>query len=711
MTKIHATQIAAAPNTQSGAAYTLVFADIGRPLLLSNEAPVVTIPTGSFPLPGITQICNIGTGTATLEAGAGVTLNGAALTIPSESFGWLIQTAANVWQFVAMGGGSEPEPSNEFGSDYLYSAVTGGTGNLYRVAMADFSEEVAPGALGSAVNVQFLNVSDAGQVLIGRGSGNEGQVYDPADGSSLWTHNSTTTATGIDGYAAENAVYIGDGGYGPRIRKKDQDTGANITAGEPSGMPGTGRDFRIARDVGRLVVALPMSPWIKVFDLSDGSDTGFPAVSGGSDLDTCDVSDDGSVIAAIRAGNNATNNLFVFDAAGTRLNPNLPGIGGLDAVAVSPDGTKVAAASASQDTDIYIYDVAADTLTAYPHGMESVFVTEKGLSWSGSSRYLAVKAQTGFTPGTGKTLTILDADDGFAEVHSSTTLDGARIAFDRSAAPTPPGPANWTLPDISTSAARSTYSTTAVAASPYDLQFNADGTKMYVLDDSTASLFQYTLGTAFDETTASYDSKSVNFSSEETAVRSVAFGNDGAHLYLIGNGTTIFRYTLSTAWDISTAAYDGAGKTLDASGAGGTDGHCVRLTPDGTRLFVLFGDSTDTVFAYDLGTAWDISTGTLAADSFSTASQNLNPTSLRFNPDGSQLFIHGLSYPTALYQYDVGTAWDLSTVTYSGNRLRVDGGGGVPAGQGLAFSADGSVLYFASSTDDLIHSFTTGATP
>ena len=80
---------------------------------------------------------------------------------------------------------------------------------------------------------------------------------------------------------------------------------------------------------------------------------------------------------------------------------------------------------------------------------------------------------------------------------------------------------------------------------PYGVAFKPDGTKMYVVGSSSDSVYQYTLSTAWDLDTASYDSVSFDVSSQESSPRGVTFKPDGTKMYLIGFGSdSVHQYSL-----------------------------------------------------------------------------------------------------------------------------------------------------------------------
>ena len=72
------------------------------------------------------------------------------------------------------------------------------------------------------------------------------------------------------------------------------------------------------------------------------------------------------------------------------------------------------------------------------------------------------------------------------------------------------------------------------------------------------------------------------------------------------------------------------------------------------------------------------------------------------SPDGDRFFILGAA-TTTVYQYNMATAGDLSTATYSGVSLNHSAQG---AGYGLAFSQDGQKMYIAGFSTDLVQQYT-----
>jgi len=242
-------------------------------------------------------------------------------------------------------------------------------------------------------------------------------------------------------------------------------------------------------------------------------------------------------------------------------------------------------------------------------------------------------------------------------------------------------------------------SVTAQETSPRGLAFSADGTKAYVVGSTNKTVYQYTLSTAWDIATAVYASKSLSVNAQETQPEGLAFSSDGTKAYIIGSANkTIYQYTLSTAWDISTGAY--ATKSMSAN-AQETVTLDLAFSSDGTKAYVV-GTTADTIFQYTLSTPWDISTGSYASKSMSVAAQEASPHGLFFSADGTKAYILGQINDT-IYQYTLSTPWDISTGSYAGKSFSVTAQEIDPAA--IAFSADGTRAYIVGGFTDTIYQY------
>ena len=192
---------------------------------------------------------------------------------------------------------------------------------------------------------------------------------------------------------------------------------------------------------------------------------------------------------------------------------------------------------------------------------------------------------------------------------------------------------------------------------PNTFKFNSDGTKLFC-QDGNDRVYEYALSTAYDITSASL---TTNFylGSQTTSACSLAFNNDGTKMY-IGefSNDTVLQYSLTTGFDVSTASYDSV--TLDVSSQTGFPS-VLLFNSDGTKLWFSDG-ATPAIYQYNLTTGFDLSTGSYASK---TLNLNVSPVlaanGFDFNADGTQLLVLGAS--STLYKYDLSTAYDISTAT------------------------------------------------
>ena len=233
------------------------------------------------------------------------------------------------------------------------------------------------------------------------------------------------------------------------------------------------------------------------------------------------------------------------------------------------------------------------------------------------------------------------------------------------------------------------------------MAFNTDGTKMYLAGTTGDAIYQYSLSTAFDVSTASYDSVSFSVSSQSVFPSAVEFNNDGTKMYVGSSNTNgVFQYSLSSAFDLSTASYDSV--SFDPS-TQETNVQGIQFNNDGTKLYII-GTANNTVFQYSLSTGFDLSTASYDSVSFSVASQSTNSHGLEFNNDGTKLFVCDVETDT-IYQYDLTTGFDLSTASYSNISFDVSSQDFYPAG--MSFNSDGSKMYIVGDDSNYIYQYST----
>jgi len=236
---------------------------------------------------------------------------------------------------------------------------------------------------------------------------------------------------------------------------------------------------------------------------------------------------------------------------------------------------------------------------------------------------------------------------------------------------------------------------------PTGIFFKPDGTKVFIVDLTGQDISEYSLSTAWDLSTASYVT-AFSISSQDTNPWGLFFKSDGTVLYLMGRiNDTVFQYTLSTAWDISTASYASKSFSLASQGSGPND---LFLKDDGTKMYVV-DNVNDAVYQYTLSTAYDISTASYDSVSFSLTSQTTSPTGLFFHPEGTSFYI--VASGKVVYEYTLSTAWDLSTASYASISATWSDPTDTST-YNLAFKSDGTKMYVVAGNTESVYQFSTG---
>ena len=193
--------------------------------------------------------------------------------------------------------------------------------------------------------------------------------------------------------------------------------------------------------------------------------------------------------------------------------------------------------------------------------------------------------------------------------------------------------------DVSTSSYSSkSFSVNTQETAPTGVFFKSDGTTFYIIGTTSDTVFQYTCSTAWDVSTASYASKSFSITAQETNPQEVFFKSDGTKFYIVGStNNTVYQYSCSTAWDVSTASYDSKSFSVVAQDTAVTG---LFFKDDGTKFYIV-GNTNDSIYQYSCSTAWDVSTASYAGVSFSVNAQENAPVSISFKSDGTKLYMFG----------------------------------------------------------------------
>tara|TARA_B100001248_G_scaffold260558_1_gene249141 strand:+ start:412 stop:2730 length:2319 start_codon:yes stop_codon:yes gene_type:complete len=278
------------------------------------------------------------------------------------------------------------------------------------------------------------------------------------------------------------------------------------------------------------------------------------------------------------------------------------------------------------------------------------------------------------------------------------------------------------------------------------IEFNKDGTKMFVSfgnksGDDEFIVAAYNLSTPYDVSTETFaDERCVldNVSGGHQ-VYDLELNSDGTMLFVAtrqhnvddADGDRVYRYDLSTPYDISTCSTL-ASRTTDLDQVAFTNGskagdfddvglnrrrhrlQAIEINNDGSKLFLTFYEETSTsgtrkakLYEYILSTPYDLSTLSLvksAGIGFSDSSTNGvdNPSGMRFSPGGKRIFITshgGTSRLRGVTQISLTRAFDTSSFTIDGTFVIDTGSNPNQQPRGISFSSNGLKMYISQDRD------------
>lgn len=200
------------------------------------------------------------------------------------------------------------------------------------------------------------------------------------------------------------------------------------------------------------------------------------------------------------------------------------------------------------------------------------------------------------------------------------------------------------------------YPVYSICSNPRGLNINSDGDKMYIVDNTTLAVYQFSLSISGDISSASYTGNSFSVSGQMSQLTGLGLNSDGTKLYVSASDFKIFEYTLSIPWDISSASYLGSFLTLSTGVHYYTNG--MEFSNDGTKVYI---PSPADIAIYTLSTPWDITSGTYSSVK-TVAGQTQQPRGLSFNDIGNKLFL--LDEKSNVISYTLDTPWDVTTAVY-----------------------------------------------
>jgi hypothetical protein len=224
------------------------------------------------------------------------------------------------------------------------------------------------------------------------------------------------------------------------------------------------------------------------------------------------------------------------------------------------------------------------------------------------------------------------------------------------------------------------------------------GTKIWQAGTSPDEVHEYTLGTAFNPSTAG-SATQFDLNGTDNCF-DVQWSSDGMTMWTLMDGTTqyIQQYTATTnPYDVTDLTYDTGGDFTITQDSNPKSFWVAANDED----FFVNGQTTDTVYQYQMSTTGDMATASYQTKSYTYTTPSIS-YGLGFNVDQSQMI---LCDDTNFYTFTLGTPGDVSgTVTPSGSHpTYIVGSSSI---RGFSIRQDnGSELWAANPNTDFIHTF------
>jgi hypothetical protein len=240
----------------------------------------------------------------------------------------------------------------------------------------------------------------------------------------------------------------------------------------------------------------------------------------------------------------------------------------------------------------------------------------------------------------------------------------------------------------------------------------SDDMSVIMVGSTNDDVYQYDLSAASDLSTATYNNKSFDLGtlvgSSVSYPDDVRIKHDGTKLFVLdGSSRKVYSFDLATPNDITTASYDASSSSTGANPSS-PDGFHIKS--DGTKMWFCSG-SDNRICEYTLSTAWDVSTASYSTSYQATASSSTsNMTSIWFAPDGSSLYVMDDYSTDYVRKYDLSSAWDLSSLTVDGDQVFTDGDS-LSNCRGIAFNSSGTYMYIGTTSTTVRYASSAVAMP
>ena len=203
--------------------------------------------------------------------------------------------------------------------------------------------------------------------------------------------------------------------------------------------------------------------------------------------------------------------------------------------------------------------------------------------------------------------------------------------------------------------------------------------------------------------------QSKDISSDTVEVRGINFKPDGTIMYISNrdssNEVQVTQYSLSTPFDISTATKTSQKNLKQAGNAAVFFPHAIEFKPDGTKMFLASNNSQTSIYQYNLTTPWDSSTVVFEKRFQIGNSTESSLRTLSFKPDGTRMFTGGPNQGK-IRAYILANPWDLTSgVSLEAVSANLKTSSDTDF-RNTQFDTTGSIMYIMGNTNNNIHKYT-----
>jgi len=193
-------------------------------------------------------------------------------------------------------------------------------------------------------------------------------------------------------------------------------------------------------------------------------------------------------------------------------------------------------------------------------------------------------------------------------------------------------------------------------------RLNSVGNVLY--QNSGTTMYRFTLSTAYQANTFVYGGQNFlpsTYFTETYGPQGFESNTGGTRYYTVGNTSgRVYEYSTTAAYQFTGMLLTGGNLLITPQDAQPRN---IRFKTDGTSMYMV-GSANVKIFQYNLSTPWRVNTA-VAVGNVSVSVQDTSPQDVYFNTAGTQMFVAG-GINGKVTRYDLSTAWQVNTASYSG---------------------------------------------